>query len=99
MFAIKRGECERDQRRVGRWEGADAEAAAVEAGQRLELMLGGGEPVEDDLGVLDQQLAGRREPDPAGAALDQARAGLGLERRDLARHRPASSRTPLEREK
>jgi hypothetical protein len=37
--------------------------------------------------VADEQLAGLGQSHPAGRALDQARAGLGLERRDLARHR------------
>ena len=52
--------------------------------RRLELVLGGGQAVEDRVGVADEQLAGLGQAHPAGRALDEARAGLGLERGDLA---------------
>ena len=85
MRAVELRHRQRDQRRVRGRERADPQPAAVEARERLELVLGGGEPVEDHVGVLDQQLAGRGQPDAARAALDQPGPGLGLERRDLAR--------------
>ena len=52
--------------------------------ERVELALRRGQAVEDRVGVADQQLAGLRQADAAGGALDQPRAGLGLERGDLA---------------
>ena len=73
------------------------QAAALELGERLELALGRGEAVEDHVGVADEQLAGLGQAHPAGGALDQARAGLGLERRDLARHRGLGERERLGR--
>ena len=48
-------------------------------------LCGGAQAVEDRVGVADQQLAGLREAHAARGAVDQARAGLGLERGDLAR--------------
>ena len=60
------------------------QAAALERAERVELALGGGQPIEDRVGVADEQLARLREPDAAGGALDEPRAGLGLERGDLA---------------
>ena len=84
MDAIELGHRQGDQRRVGGRERADPQPAAVEPRQRLELMLGGGEPVEDHIGVLDQQLARRGQADAARAALDQPGPGFRLERRDLA---------------
>ena len=78
---------ERDQRRVGGRGRAEVEAAALERGERVELALGGGQPVEDRVGVADQHLARLGEADAAGGALDEPGAGLGLERGDLARDR------------
>ena len=60
------------------------EAAAGQRVERLELVLGGGQAVEDRVGVADEQLAGLGQAHAAGRALDEARAGLGLERGDLA---------------
>jgi hypothetical protein len=60
------------------------QAAALQRGQRVELALRGGQPVEDRVGVADQHLARLGQPHAARGALDQARAGFGLERGDLA---------------
>ena len=73
----------RHQRRRGRLEGGQAQPPAAQAGDRLELGLGLGEPGEDGLGVADDGLARLRQPHPAGAALDEHRPGLALERGDL----------------
>ena len=48
-----------------------------------ELAGGELEPVRDDVGVVEQQRAGRRERQAAGPALEQLRAGLALQRGDL----------------
>ena len=60
-------------------------------------LCGGGQAVEDRVGVADEQLAGLGEAHAAGGALDQARAGLGLERGDLARDRGLGERERLGR--
>ena len=73
------------------------EAAALERAERVELALGRGQAVEDRVGVADQQLARLREAHAAGGALDQARAGLGLERGDLAGDRGLGERERLGR--
>ena len=53
------------------------------------------EAAEDRVGVLHEQLAGRREADAAGRAVDQAGPGLGLECGDLARDRGLGERERL----
>jgi len=57
--------------------------AAVQAGDRLELALGRGQPGEDRVGMADEGAARLRHAHPAGAALDERGARLALERRDL----------------
>ena len=59
--------------------------APPQVGERRQRRLGGVESVEDRLGVLDQRLPGLGQDDAARAALEQARAGLALEHRDLLR--------------
>ena len=83
----ERGDRERRERGAGGRERAEAQATGVELGERLELGLGGGEPAEDHLRVLDQQLARGRQADAARGAVDQPCARLGLERGDLTRDR------------
>src|SRR5215212_8242925 len=87
MRVVEGADGERDQRRVRGRRRADAQPAALELRQRLELALRGGEAVEDGVGVAHEKLAGLREAHAARGALDEARAGLGLERRNLARDR------------
>ena len=55
------------------------------------------EPPGDHVGVLEQQLAGGRERQAARAALEQPRAGLLLERRDLLGDRGLRQRERLGR--
>ena len=54
-------------------------------GDRRHLGLGRVQARDDPLGVLEQHLAGRREPHAARQPLDQRHPGLGLERGDLLR--------------
>ena len=78
---------ERDRRRQQRGarggERGQPHASAAHARDRVELGLGGGEPRDHDLGVLDQRAAGVGEPDAAAGAVDERGAGLLLERGDL----------------
>ena len=94
---VERAHGERDQRGVGGRGRADVQAATLELGERLELALGRSEAIEDHVGMADEQLAGLGQAHPADGALDQARAGLGLERGDLARHRGLGERERLGR--
>jgi hypothetical protein len=57
----------------------------VESVERLELALGGLEAVEDRVGVRQQAAAVLGELDTARLAVEQSRAGRGLQGRDLAR--------------
>ena len=84
-----RGAEPRDRRRhqggADAREGDHPHATAAQAGDGLQLGLGVGEAGEDDVGMGDQGAPGVREGDAALAPLDQARAGLALQRRDLLR--------------
>src|SRR4051794_14194292 len=84
MRVVEGADRERDQRRDGGRGRADPQPPALELGERLELALGRGQAVEDRVGMADEQLAGLGQPHPAGGALDEPCAGLGLERGDLA---------------
>src|SRR5215218_829617 len=84
MRVVEGADGERDQRRVRGRGRADAQPAALELRQRLELALGGGEAIEDRVGVAHEELTGLRQAYAARRALDEARARFGLERRDLA---------------
>jgi hypothetical protein len=83
VAAVELGERLRDERGARALEGGDAYPSALEAGDGGELLLGVVEPREDRVGVGDERLARRCEPDAARAPLDELRAGLALERRDL----------------
>ena len=85
MLGAEGGDRERHQRGGGGLERGEPQAAAAEAGDRLQLRLGLGEAGEDGVGVADERLAGLGEPDPARVALDERAAGLALERGDLLR--------------
>ena len=61
------------------------QAAAAQAGDRLQLGLGLGQAGHDRLGVADDRLARLGEPHAARAALHERGAGLALERGDLLR--------------
>ena len=74
-------------RRAGAREGDEPHAAGAQARDRVELGLGVGEPREDHVGVLDERATGVGEPHAARSALDERRARLPFERRDLLRDR------------
>ena len=78
-------------------ERADAQLARRVARELLELARGELEPVGDHVGVREQQLAGGRERQPAGPALEQPRARLALERGDLLGDRGLGQRQRLGR--
>jgi hypothetical protein len=67
-------------------EGAQADPAAAQPGQLGQLLGGQGQPVEDGVGVLDQQPAGLGRPDPLAGAAQQLGAGLAFQQGDLAGH-------------
>jgi hypothetical protein len=75
----------RKQGRPRRGKGGHAYPPAAHAGNRLQLRLGGGQPGDHHLRVLDQRTAGVGERDPAAAAVDERGAGLLLEGGDLLR--------------
>ena len=68
---------------------SDEECAAIRTRrcspreQLADLELGQRQPVERGAGVLDQQRAGRGQLRPAARAVDERRADLGLERREV----------------
>ena len=85
MLGAEGGDRERHQRRGGGLERGQAQPAAAQAGDRLQLGLGLAEAGEDRVGVADERLAGLGQPDSARVALDERAAGLALERGDLLR--------------
>ncbi len=64
---------------------------------RRQIRLGGLDPREDSLGVLDQLGSRRGRSDAAAVAHDQRRAGLGLEPSDRLRDRGLRVRQRLSR--
>ena len=85
VLGAEGGDRQRHQRRGGGLERGQPQAAAAQAGDRLQLGLGLGEPGEDRVGVAHERLAGLGQPDAARVALDERAAGLALERGDLLR--------------
>ena len=77
----------RDQREQHRLERGDPQGAAHLGRGRLELRLRLLEPLQDRLGVRDQDPRQRGEPDAAPDRLEQGHAGLGLELAELLRDR------------
>ena len=71
----------------GGGEPAQPEPAGAQAGQGLQLTLGGGEAPEDLPGAGDQDPAWIGEHDAAGSAHHQGDAGLPFQGGDLLRHR------------
>jgi hypothetical protein len=80
------GDGERDEGGAGRGERGEAHAPAAQTGDGLELVLGGGEPGEDAVGVLHQGPARVGQAHAARVALHERRSGLALEGGDLLRH-------------
>ena len=77
---------QRHQRGGGGLERGQAQAAAAQAGDRLQLGLGLAQAGEDGVGMAHERLAGLRQPHPAGAALNEDGARLALQRGDLLGH-------------
>ena len=78
-------------------EGADAHLVAVLAGQAGDLRVGQLQAPADVIGVLEQDRARVRQAQPGAAAVavEQADADLGLQERDLVRHRRLGERQVL----
>ena len=68
---------------AGARERDEPQAAAAQAGDRLELGLGVGEAGEDRVSVADELRPASVRCTPAGGALHELRAGLALEGGDL----------------
>ena len=85
MAALEERHGRGQQRRPGARERRQAHAAAANAGDRLELGLGGTQAGDDHIGVLDQRAPGVREPHAAAAAIHERGARAPLEGRDLLR--------------
>ena len=84
------GDRERHQRRGGGLERGQPQAPAAQAGDRLQLGLGLGEPGEDRVGVAHERLARLGEPDAARVALhERACRPRARARRSAARRRTA----------
>jgi hypothetical protein len=80
------GDRERHQRGAGGRERRHAQATGPHAQHRSQVGLGGLDPREDPLGVLDQAGPGGGRPHAAPIPDDQRRPGLGLEPGDRLRH-------------
>ena len=83
MAFAERGDRQRDDRRGRRGKRSHPQPAALQAGERAELVLGIVEAREDRLCAIDQQHARVGEDSPLGHAPDQGRPHLRLQRRDL----------------
>ena len=91
------GDGQGHERRADGLEGGHPQAAAAQAGDRLQLGLRLGQAGHDRLGVAHERLARLGEAHAARAALHEDRAGLALERRDLLRDRRLRERQRLGR--
>jgi hypothetical protein len=81
--AASRGHRRRHERSDRRGEAGEAHPAGGQADVSGQLGAGGVDAPDDLRRALRQQLPGRREPDPAAHPLQQLRAGLGLEPREV----------------
>jgi hypothetical protein len=71
------------QARAAARERRQAHPAGAQPGDRRDVLLGGGHPGQDRVGVGGQHLAGLGQAGPAAAAADQRGAGLPLQLPDL----------------
>src|ERR1035441_4892155 len=78
---------DRDQRGAAGRERSEPDLSATQLADRLELLLGVGEPGEDHLRVTDERAAGVGQANPTGRAIDELGSGVTLERGDLLRDR------------
>ncbi len=97
MALAESGDHGRQERAAGARERDDAQVAAAEAGDRLEVALGGLEAGEDGIGVTDERGAGVGEPHAPRTAHDEQGPGLALQGRDLLRDRRLRVRQGLGR--
>ncbi len=73
----------RHERGAGALEAGQAQAAAAQARQRGQVVLGALDAGKDRVGVRDQRAAGVGEPHAARPALEQGGADLTFQRRHL----------------
>ena len=97
MRAQERDHRRGDDRRQRAREGADAQLAPLARHAVRQLPVREPEPLGDDVGVREQLLARGRDLQLAAPALQQAGAGLPLERGDLLRDRRLRERQRLAR--
>ena len=86
MLRLEAGERRRQERVAGRQERPDPQRAALQPGDRAQLVLGRGHVAQNRFGVAQQPGAGVGDADGAGAAVDQRQPELPLERGDVVRH-------------
>ena len=79
MPARQRRYRRRHERSDRRGEGGDAHSAGGQPHVGGQLRAGGIDPSDDLGGAVGQELPGGGEPDPSADALQQLRAGLGLQ--------------------
>jgi hypothetical protein len=87
VAAAEFGDHGRQEGRERAAEGGRAQTARTEAAQRVELRLGGGDLLQDRLGVFDQDAAGVGQLDGPDGAIEERELHLVLERGDLLRDR------------
>jgi hypothetical protein len=86
MLRVELGDRRDDDPRASRGKRREAQLAAAQARNRVELVAGRGEAPEDHFCVRCQRRARRRQLERPHRALDERRAGLALERGDLLGH-------------
>jgi hypothetical protein len=77
------GEGSRDDRVRGGVEGGHPDGAADAGGRGVQVGPGLLEPLQDGLGVLDESLGGRGQPDAAARSFEQRYAGFGFQHAEL----------------
>ena len=82
----KGGECARNERRDRGRECADAQLAAAQTAQCLEIPSCRSDPVQDRLGMGEQGPSRLGKRDTAGEPIKEEGTHLGLQDRDLSRH-------------
>ncbi len=83
MAVVELGHGARHERGAGALEAGEAEAAAAQAREGGEVVLGALDAREDRVGVRDERPPGVGEPHAAWAALEKGGADLTFQRRHL----------------